>query len=152
MRKYGGDTMYNSNYYDWYRQNDKLISDIEKAIDGEFTAINCYAKLANMAPNEAERNQILEIRNDEIKHFQHFVQIYTNLTGQQPKPQINEGCPNTYLQGLEFAIQDEQKTVDFYLEISDETSDATMKDLLRRIAADEQNHAVWFLYYFVKTK
>ncbi|MGQ0518062.1 ferritin-like domain-containing protein, partial [Bacillus sp. D-CC] len=26
------------------------------------------------------------------------------------------------------------------------------KELLRRIAADEQNHAVWFLYYFVKTK
>lgn len=152
MRKYGGDTMYNSNYYDWYRQNDKLISDIEKAIDGEFTAINCYAKLANMAPNQVEQKQILEIRNDEIRHFHHFVQIYTNLTGRQPKPKLNEGCPNTYLQGLEFAIQDEQKTVDFYLEISDETSDTHLKELLRRIAADEQNHAVWFLYYFVKSK
>ena len=65
--------MYSSNYYDWYRQNDKLIRDIEKAINGEFSAINCYAKLANMAPNTAERNQILEIRNDEIKHFHQFV-------------------------------------------------------------------------------
>ncbi|MES9734216.1 ferritin-like domain-containing protein, partial [Bacillus sp. AP50] len=27
-----------------------------------------------------------------------------------------------------------------------------LKELLRRIAADEQNHAVWFLYYFVKSK
>ena len=152
MRNNGGDTMYNSNYHDWYRQNDKLISDIEKAINGEYSAISCYAKLANMAPNQVERNQILEIRNDEIKHFQNFVQIYTNLTGRQPKPQITEECPNTYLQGLEFAIQDEQRTVDFYLEISDETSDASVKDLLRRIAADEQNHAVWFLYYFVKSK
>ncbi|ACK90222.1 MULTISPECIES: ferritin-like domain-containing protein [Bacillus] len=144
--------MYSSNYYDWYRQNDKLIRDIEKAINGEFSAINCYAKLANMAPNTVERNQILEIRNDEIKHFHQFVQIYTNLTGQQPKPQITEECSNTYLQGLEFTIQDEQKTVDFYLEIADETSDTHLKELLRRIAADEQNHAVWFLYYFVKTK
>ncbi|KAA0765867.1 ferritin-like domain-containing protein [Bacillus sp. SH5-2] len=144
--------MYNLNDYDWYRQNDKLINDIEKAINGEYSAINCYAKLANMAPNVVERNQILEIRNDEIKHFHHFVQMYTNLTGRQPKPQITEVCPNTYLQGLEFAIQDEQKTVDFYLEIADETSNASMKDLLRRIAADEQNHAVWFLYYFVKSK
>ncbi|AIE79965.1 Ferritin/ribonucleotide reductase-like protein [Bacillus cereus] len=25
--------MYSSNYYDWYRQNDKLIRDIEKAIN-----------------------------------------------------------------------------------------------------------------------
>ncbi|HFO0451187.1 TPA: ferritin-like domain-containing protein, partial [Bacillus paranthracis] len=30
--------MYSSNYYDWYRQNDKLIRDIEKAINGEFSA------------------------------------------------------------------------------------------------------------------
>ncbi|CAM3987473.1 ferritin-like domain-containing protein [Bacillus luti] len=144
--------MYNLNDYDWYRQNDKLINDIEKAINGEYSAINCYAKLATMAPNGMEQKQILEIRNDEIRHFHQFVQMYTNLTGRQPKPQITEDCPNTYLQGLEFAIQDEQKTVDFYLEISDETSDAYMKDLLRRIAADEQNHAVWFLYYFVKSK
>lgn len=86
MRNNGGGTVYNWNYYDSYRQNDKLIRDIEKAINGEFSAISCYAKLANMAPNAAERNQILEIRNDEIKHFHHFVQIYTNLTGQQPKP------------------------------------------------------------------
>ncbi|MED1372941.1 ferritin-like domain-containing protein, partial [Bacillus paranthracis] len=27
--------MYSSNDYDWYRQNDKLIRDIEKAINGE---------------------------------------------------------------------------------------------------------------------
>ena len=33
-----------------------------------------------------------------------------NLTGRQPKPQITEDCPNTYLQGLEFAIQDEQNS------------------------------------------
>ncbi|PGU94645.1 rubrerythrin family protein [Bacillus cereus] len=144
--------MYYSDFYDWNRQNPKLISDIEKAINGEFSAINCYAKLANMASNQTEQKQILEIRNDEIKHFQNFVQIYINLTGQQPKPQIIEGCPDTYLKGLEFAIQDEQKTVDFYLDISDETSDAHIKDFLRRTAADEQNHAVWFLYYFSKLR
>ena len=55
-----GDTMYNSNYYDWYRQNDKLISDIEKAINGEYSAISCYAKLANMAPSQAEKNKFLK--------------------------------------------------------------------------------------------
>jgi len=47
-----------------YRQNEKLISDIEKAINGEYSAINCYAKLANLTSNENERKQILEIRDD----------------------------------------------------------------------------------------
>lgn len=55
-----------------------------------------------------------------------------------------------YLEGLELALQDEQTTVDFYLDIADKTSDQYMKEIFRRAAADEQNHAVWFLYYFSK--
>ncbi|KFN02285.1 ferritin-like domain-containing protein [Bacillus clarus] len=143
---------YPNDYNLLYRQKEKLIRDIEKSINGEYSAINCYAKLATLAQEVGERNQILEIRQDEIKHFQHFVQIYINLTGKQPQPKIIEECPTLYLSGLEFAIQDEQKTVDFYLEISDETTNQYVKETFRRAAADEQNHAVWFLYYFAKAK
>ncbi|KNH36165.1 ferritin-like domain-containing protein [Bacillus toyonensis] len=143
---------YLNSYNLLYRQNEKLISDIEKAINGEYSAINCYAKLANLATHDNERNQILEIRKDEIKHFQQFVQIYVSLTGRQPQPKITENCPDIYLKGLEFALQDEQHAVDFYLEISDDTTDQYIKEIFRRAAADEQNHAVWFLYYFLKSK
>lgn len=143
---------YSNDYNLIYRQNEKLIRDIEKAINGEYSAIHCYAKLANLAPQGSERDQILEIRQDEIKHFQQFVQIYIRLTGRQPHPKITEPCPDSYVSGLEFAIQDEQRTVDFYLKIADDTTDQYIKEVFRRTAADEQNHAVWFLYYFVKTK
>jgi rubrerythrin len=140
-------------YYDnSNRQTNKLISNIEKAINGEYSAIHCYTKLAELASSEGVRKQILEIRQDEVKHFQQFVQIYGSLTGRQPEPIISEKCPNTYLNGLEFALKDEQHTVDFYLEISDEASNQFVKEAFRRAAADEQNHAVWFLYYFVKAK
>ena len=137
---------------DYNRQTNKLVSDIEKAIDGEYSAIVCYAKIAEMAPTDKIRDQILEIRNDEIKHFHTFGQIYVNLTGMQPQPKITEECPNTFVKGVEFALQDEQKTVDFYMEIMDETSDPSIKEAFRRAAADEQHHAVWFLYYFTKAK
>jgi rubrerythrin len=135
-----------------YRQNEKLASDIEKAINGEYSAINCYAKLANLASKENERKQILEIRQDEINNFQQFTQIYTSLTGRQPQPTIIEECPDLYRNGLEFALQDEQQTVDFYLNIADETNNPYIKEVFRRAAADEQNHAVWFLYYFSKAR
>ncbi|PFE05712.1 rubrerythrin family protein [Bacillus cereus] len=143
---------YSNNYNFIYRQNEKLIVDIEKAINGEYSAINCYAKLANLASQNTERNQILEIRQDEIKHFQQFVQIYISLTGRQPQPKIIEEGPNFYEEGLEFALQDEQRTVDFYLKIADDTTNQFIKEAFRRAADDEQNHAVWFLYYFFKTK
>jgi rubrerythrin len=142
-----------TNYHDaLFRQSNKLISDVEEAINGEYSAINCYARLANLTSNENEKNRILEIRQDEIKHYNQFVQIYVGLTGRQPQPKIAEGCPDIYLEGLEFAIQDEQKTVDFYMEVSDDSTNKHIKEVFRRAAVDEQNHAVWFLYYFSKRK
>jgi rubrerythrin len=133
-------------------QSGKFIRDIEKAINGQYSAIQCYAKLAKMAPTDKERVQILEIRGDEIKHYQRFTQIYVNLTGMLPNVKAIGECPNTYAEGLAYALEDEQKTVDFYLDIAEETNSPYIKEVFRRAAADEQNHAVWFLYYFVKNK
>lgn len=142
-----------TNYYDAiYRQTNKFVGDIEKAINGEYSAIDCYAKLANLAPNQKERERILEIRQDEIKHYQEFVRIYRQLTGRQPQPKIVEQCPSHYRNGLEFALQDEQKTVDFYMEMADAATDQFIKGAFHRAAIDEQNHAVWFLYFFQKAK
>lgn len=134
------------------RHTNKLAADIEKAINGEYSAIKCYAKLARLAQNEEAKKRILEIRQDEMNHFQTFGQIYADLTGRQPKPKASEECPEQYIDGLEFALKDEQETVDFYLGIADEATNPSIKEAFRRAAADEQNHAVWFLYYLVKAK
>lgn len=139
-------------YYNalFYRQSKKLIEELMRAINGEYSAVQCYEKIAQMAPSEEVRNQILEIRQDEVQHLQEFSRIYLNLTGKQPQMQITEECPPTYREGLEFAFIDEQKTVDFYLEIAKETNDPFIKETFKNASADEQNHAVWFLYYLGK--
>lgn len=134
------------------QNNIRFMKDLEKAINGEYSAIHCYATLANLATEENIRKQILEIRQDEIKHFQQFEYIYMSLTGRRPQPKITETCPNDYKSGLELALQDEQQTVDFYLEMADYTTNPYIKKVFRRAAADEQNHAVWFLYYFSKAE
>ena len=121
-----------------------------QAIHGEYSAIHCYEQLAKKAPNNEERKQILEIRRDESKHFQTFTKIYVQLTGKKPIPKLTERCPTDYCDGLQFALQDEQKTVDFYLDIADRTTDRSIRKKFRRAALDEQNHAVWFLFYYVK--
>ncbi|WP_134703630.1 ferritin-like domain-containing protein [Ammoniphilus sp. YIM 78166] len=118
-----------------------------KAINGEFSAIHCYAEIARNASNPLEKSQIQEIRKDEIRHFQEFSRIYFSLTGRQPTPQITEACPKTYKEGLRAAFKDEQETVDFYLDIADKTQDQYIKERFKRAASDEQNHAVWFLYF-----
>ena len=128
----------------------QFLRNLTQAINGEYSAIHCYKQLAEKSPNEEERKQILEIREDEIKHFQTFSELYVQLTGKRPTPKITEPCPRNYCEGLQFALQDEQKTVDFYLTIADRAPSRSIRKKFRRAAADEQNHAVWFLYYYIK--
>ncbi|MDE5415140.1 ferritin family protein [Alkalihalobacterium chitinilyticum] len=145
---------YNPRLNGYYRiQNDtQLIDDIQKAINAEYSAVDCYEKLAKIAPTPDERTKILEIQQDEKRHLEEFSRIYTNLTGRQPSYQIIEECPDTYNAGIEFAFKDEQEAVDFYLDIADKAQDDTIKDRFRRAASDEQNHAVWFLYFSQKNR
>ncbi len=128
----------------------QLVNAVQQAINGEFSAIACYKKLGQMAPTQEERTQIAEIRKDEKRHLETFSRIYTSLTGRQATPKMIEECQNKYRAGLEAAFKDEQKTVDFYLDIADMTQDRVIKEAFRRAAADEQNHATWFLFYIQK--
>lgn len=137
-------------YYSRNVQDSSLIADIQKAINGEYSAINCYAQLAEQAINGDEKQKIVEIRNDEIKHYNAFQGIYMSLTGSQATPQLTEACANTYKKGIEAAFIDEQETVDFYLDIADKAQNTYIKDTFKRAAADEQNHAVWFSFFYHK--
>ncbi|PZD95127.1 rubrerythrin family protein [Paenibacillus sambharensis] len=140
--------MYYPNQYRFYRSSDRqLVDDIAKAINGEHSAITCYEQLANLAPNEDVRKQIQEIRQDEIRHYQTFSQIYVNLTGSQHMPQMSEQCEGSYTDRLWASFKDEQETTDFYLDIAEKASDPAIQEKFRRASADEQNHAVWFLSF-----
>ena len=140
----------NSHYFLQAPADMALINDIVKAINGEYSAIACYDVLSKLAPTEEIRKRILEIRNDEIRHYQVFTHIYMMLTRRQPTPKMMEQCANAYSEGVNAAFKDEQETVDFYLGISDRAQDQYIKEQFWRAAADEQNHAVWFLYLLIR--
>ena len=127
--------------------NMEIINDISKAINGEYRAIHCYEALANQAPNIGIKNKIFEIRNDEIRHYHAFAQIYFSLTGNQPTPKITEQCSKDYKSGVLAAFIDEQETVDFYHGIARKYNYDNIRNAFTQASADEQNHAVWFLYF-----
>lgn len=123
-----------------------VLNDIVKAINGEYTAIACYELLANQAPNAEIKNRILEIRKDEIRHYETFWHLYFSLTGKNPSPQITRQCPADYKSGVLASFIDEQEAVDFYHKIARSTNNPVIKSAFTQASADEQNHAVWFLY------
>lgn len=127
--------------------NTEVLNDILKAINDEYTTISCYELLANLAPDVETKNRILEIRKDEIRHYETFWQLYYSLTGKQASPQITKQCPTDFKSGVLAAFIDEQETVDFYHDLARSTDNLIIKDTFTRASADEQNHAVWFLYF-----
>jgi len=127
--------------------NNKLILDLVKAINGEYNAIRFYEHLAQLAPNEEVKNRILEIREDEIRHYKGFVYTYTYLTGQQPSPQITEPLPLDFKSGIVTAFRDEQEAVEFYHRVARESNTPYIMNQFSSNASDEQNHAVWYLFF-----
>ncbi len=128
--------------------NMTLVDDIRKAVNGQYQAIHYYGHLAKMAPDAKNREQIIEIRNDEIHHYETFVHIYRILTGHYPSVTFPEK-PRSYEEGLKFSIQDELESVDFYHSIADRAHDPIIREAFRRAAFDEQQHATMFLYKWV---
>ena len=128
----------------------KVLSNILKAINDEYTTISCYELLADQAPNDEIKKQILEIRKDEIRHYETFWHLYHSLTGKEASPKIIKECPADYKSGVLAAFIDEQKTVDFYHVIARSTDNPEIKNAFTQASADEQNHAVWFLYFMNK--
>ncbi|RFU67615.1 ferritin-like domain-containing protein [Bacillus sp. V59.32b] len=144
--------MYYDYSYPFSRQPDNLAGDVLKAINGEFNAIQCYNKLLKIVSTEKEKEVIREIIIDENNHLEKFTQIYYNLAGRQPEITRNKDCPKGIKEIFEFAFEDEQETTDFYLDIADQSEDVRISEVFTRASADEQNHAVWFLYFLTKPR
>lgn len=120
-----------------------LIQDIAKAIQGEYEAIQYYARLAMLAPNPVIRQTILDIRNDEIRHFNRFSRTYVMLTGRSPE--VTPGpMPVTFMQGVQYAYNDETKAAAFYQRIASSTSMPRIQRQFYRASQDEQRHAAYF--------
>lgn len=124
-----------------------LLTHLLTAINGEFTAIHYYEQLAQLAPNEATKKRILEIRQDEMRHFQLFSHVFLCLTGYEPSPELTATMPTSYKDGIHHSFLDEQETTEFYHRMAREAAMPYLQHVFNTAAMDEQNHAVWFLYY-----
>lgn len=84
------------------------------------------------------------MKSDTLKPFW---RIYISLTGSQPTLQITQQCHTDFNSGILAAFIDEQETVDFYHDIARSANNPVIREAFTEAAADEQNHAVWFLYF-----
>lgn len=127
-----------------------MIHNLEEAINGEYNTIYCYEHLADLAPSDEIKKRIMEIRSDEVRHYEMFWDVYYSLTGKEFQPEITKKCSTSYSAGVLAAFLDEQKTTEFYHRAMREASATEAKKAFDSAAKDEQNHAVWYLYYLTE--
>ncbi|WP_027963649.1 ferritin family protein [Halalkalibacillus halophilus] len=124
-----------------------LVDDLLHALTIENNAIEQYTKLADIAPNKIIQDQILLIKGAETIHYRHFSHFYTQMTGEIYTPQIPLDISTSYTESLHDAFKEKQNTVTFYYDLAERSNNPYVKEKFRRAAVDEQNHAVWLLYF-----
>lgn len=116
---------------------------IRDAVSGEMEDRLFYSYLISVAPSQEDKEIIASIRDDEMKHFDLFRQIYFQLTGQiLPQPREGEFTkPATYCQGLKQALLGELAAVQRYRRILFAMQDRRHINMLTEIITDEIRHA-----------
>jgi rubrerythrin len=121
-----------------------FVSAVLDAVKGEATAVDFYGRLAEAAPNEEMKADILSIRQDEHDHFQLFSWLYVQLTGNQPVFQITPVQFPSFSEGLRIAYHDELEDYETYRNLYLTHSDPTVRNILLRAFSDEIKHAIRF--------
>lgn len=101
--------MYYSDYMSRnHQENDQQVLEaILGGIKREASAIEHYRQLANVAPNQKHKNDILHALEGKKNHLTQFTNLYISLTGSQPVYQIDQVPFHSYRDGLQKAYEAE---------------------------------------------
>lgn len=127
---------------------------IKEAVSGEAEDRLFYEYLISVAPNDEEKDLIKGIRDDEIKHFGYFRDLYKELTG-STLPATSNGefkKPKSYCDGLKNALLGEQRAVQKYRKILFALTNRTQINKLVEIITDEIRHGIIYNYLYSKNK
>lgn len=139
-----------------YPQNVKnALQLILDALNKEAGDAQFYQYLVNQAPTQSDKNIIIDIQKDELRHFDLIGHIYTRITGNPPPaPQLFENIPrlSTYCQGLNTAFLGEIEDGSRYRKILYAMQDRTDVNIMTEIVADEIEHASLYSFLYSKNR
>ena len=127
---------------------------IKEALAGETEDRLFYEYLISTAPSEEDKNIIKGIRDNEIKHFGMFRELYKELTGQMPPSvaQTEFAKPSSYCEGLKMAIMGEQRAVEKYRKSLFVLTNRDQINNMVEIITDELRHGILYNYLYSKNK
>jgi rubrerythrin len=143
--------------YDVYDINTNMpdaLRLIEDAVKGETEDRLFYQHMIGIAAAPQEKDIIAGIRDDEMKHYQLFRELYQELTG-AVIPSVQDMAfekPASYCEGLRKAMMGEQNAVARYRRILYAMRDRRHINMLTEIITDELRHFGLYNYLYTKNK
>lgn len=134
----------------WISQ--ECLNLLRRSVAGETADRKFYEYLIRVAPTTKDKEIIASIRDDEIKHYSMFRQIYRDFTGQNPIPLGSEEFeqPENYCDGIQRALFGELSAVELYRRIYFCLPTRVYRDMLFEIITDEIKHAGKYNYLYAK--
>ena len=127
---------------------------IRQATEGEAEDRASYEYLISIAPSQEDRDIIDGIRNDEMKHFKLFRQLYFDITGEKLPPAQTAPFeqPASYCEGLKKALLGEQSAVVKYRRVLFAMRNRRHINMMTEIITDELRHLGLYNYLFSKNR
>jgi rubrerythrin len=127
---------------------------IENALKGETEDKLFYQYLIGEVKDAEDKKVITGIRDDEMKHYQLFRQLYYELTGNMPEAVRSTAFerPASYCTGLRKALMGEQNAVTYYRRILYAMKDRRHINMMTEIITDELRHLGLYNYLYAKNK
>lgn len=114
---------------------------LQDYIENELNYEAIYRAIADIAPNEKERQLFLEIAENERRHAEKFLQVYVALTGQDYTPQ---SYPRTMEGPYQFALRqlliNEHKTFQEYHQQFMKTDNMVLKSVCYEAGRNKSDH------------
>jgi rubrerythrin len=140
--------------YDPHAALPEALKVIANALMGETEDQLFYQFLMGEAPDDEEKDIIKGIRDNEMKHYKMFNQMYFELTGKQPSPptEMKFEQPKSYCEGLQKALMGEQNAVVKYRKILFAMQNRRHINMITEIITDELRHLGLYNYLYAKNR
>jgi mannose-6-phosphate isomerase-like protein (cupin superfamily)/rubrerythrin len=122
-------------------ENKQQVENILSAINREATAIEFYSRLANVAPDQRHKKEILHTLESRKAHLSNFTQLYMNFTGRQPEYQVDKIPFQSFREGLQKANEIEVESYHEYQRSCSLTQDPNIQNVFLWVLQGEQENA-----------
>lgn len=149
------DLMHTENNIDNQKEFENYVLDLIKgAIQQENHDMRYYEALSNMAPDNESKEYLRRIHLEDMKHFNMFSELYSDLSGKEPDfewEEIDIDCNNLQKEFLK-GFEQKCENIELYRNIMVAFLDVRIRDMLFEIITDEQNHMQKLNYLHNKFK